>query len=153
MSKSNSYIEASGHTVTKRPNGTLDVSLSFVNDPGRTEQSHANACDISYILAQHVRAGVSPQVPEGVFNDLTQIVDYQTALNVVDSIHSIFESLPLKVRVAYDHNPSLFMQAVEDPSERDKLVELGVFMTKDGHSSGEGKPEVVIPKPKAEGAI
>ena len=79
-------------------------------------------------------------MPETQFNDLTNIPDYQTALNAVNSIESLFEQLPLQVRVEYGHDPVLFMDAVHDPSQRDKLVSLGVFEPMEGPVAGDLAP-------------
>lgn len=127
-----SWVESSGHIVTKRDNGTLDVSLSFEGDPGKTEQSHKDSTDISYLLNNYVQSGEQPKIPEQVFQDFSDLPDYQTCLNIVKDIDHLFNSLPIEVKSAYDQNPALFMQAVEDPAQRERLVALGVFNAPEG---------------------
>lgn len=131
------YKEASGNIVEIYSNGRRRVYLDFVGDPGCTEQSHKDACDLTYILGQHLKLGGIPPMPESQFNDLTTIPDYQSCLNAVNQIDDLFDTLPLKARQAYDYDPAKFMAAVYDPSQRDNLITLGVFKPMDGSAAGE----------------
>lgn len=133
-------IDNSGNVCEFYSSGRRRVMVDFSNDPGVTEQSHKDSCDITYILNQHIRMGGIPPMPENQFYDFTNVPDYQTALNTVLQIDSLFESLPLDARVAYDHDPVRFMKAVEDPSQRDALIKLGVFKPMEGASMGVGAP-------------
>lgn len=121
------HLDEAGNVVELYKSGRRRVYVDFSNDPGLTEQSHKDSCDIQNILSMHVRMGGIPPMPEDRFVDLTQSVDYQTCLNKVLSIQELFEGLPLDARVAYDHDPAKFMLAVEDPKEREKLISLGIF--------------------------
>ena len=121
------YVESSGMLVQIRSNGTRKVSLSFVNDPGLTEQSHGDQTSIQFILDQYIRAGQKVVMPESEFQNLLDIPSYQDALNVVHTIEDTFMNLPLKVREAYGHDPKLFMSAIENPEERTKLEGLGIL--------------------------
>lgn len=125
-----SWIDDAGNFVELYKSGRKRVFVDFSNDPGLTEQSHSPMTDITAIVNYHTRMGGIPPMPESTFVDLTQTLPYQEALNSVLQINSLFENLPLKARVAYDHNPALFMAAVEDPSQRDRLIELGIFNPK-----------------------
>lgn len=124
------FKDASGHDCVRREDGSLRVSLSFEGDLGRTEQSHKDSCDISYIISQYVRSGENIIMPEqavSMFQDFVDMPDYQDCLNMVNSIDDTFTRLPLDVRVAFDHNPALFMNALNDPSQVSKLRDLGVY--------------------------
>lgn len=116
------------------------VSISFENDPGKTEQSHAHACSITNIIAQHVRAGLPLDMPQSEFIDLTVVPDYQTALNTVMAIDDMFESLPSRIRNAFDNDPALLLQAMSDPSQRVRLTELGVLNVMDDVVAGVKSP-------------
>ncbi|QXP08451.1 MAG: internal scaffolding protein [Arizlama microvirus] len=144
-----SYRDQSGHDVIIRANGSRRVSLSFENDPGLTVQNHKDSCDITNILAGHIRMGDMPPMPESVFTDLTNMPDYQTCLNTVMAIDDIFDNLPPKVKIAFEQNPAALMAAVEDPTQRDRLIELGVFTATDGHQTTMSEQ---VPAEKSDGA-
>lgn len=133
-------VDSHGNVVEIYKSGRRRVSIDFSNDPGVTEQCHKDSCDITYILNHHLRMGGIPPMPEQQFQDFTNVPDYQTALNTVLQIDSLFEQLPLEARVAYDHDPARFMAAVHDPAHRDTLIKLGVFKPMEGASEGIGAP-------------
>lgn len=134
------WQEASGHYVEFLSNGKRRVYLDFSDCPILTEQSHKESCDIRNILSQHLRLNSMPPMPEAVFTDLSDLPDYQTCLNTVMSIDSIFQSLPSGVRTAFNGDPAALMAAVEDPAQRDKLVALGVFKPSEGVVKGSEVP-------------
>jgi hypothetical protein len=117
----------SGHDVWIRPNGTREVQLSFVGDPGKTEQSHKDICEISYILGQHAKAGLKPALMPHDVLDLTALPDYQTCLNSVLKIDDLFDTLSVDIKSEFDHDPARLMAALRDPSQEGRLVELGVL--------------------------
>lgn len=145
-------VDVHGNVCEFYASGRRRVFIDFSNDPGLTEQSHKDSCDITYILSQHVRMGGIPPMPEQAFQDFTNVPDYQTCLNTVLQINTLFEQLPLEARVAYDHNPAKFMAAVEDPMHRDTLIKLGVFKPKDGASEGGSAPPPKVDGGEAAGS-
>lgn len=123
--------EFSGHMVLVRPDGSKRVYLDFSNEKCITEQSHLGQTDVGYLVNQFLRSGQPAPLMDGVFNDYTDMPSYQECLNMVQDIDHIFENLPIAVKTAFDQSPALFMQALEDPSQRERLTELGVFERKD----------------------
>lgn len=97
---------------------------------GLTEQSHKDSCDINVIMKNYDKTGMVPvmldQVPK--FGDFSQVVDYQSALNLVIDAEEKFMQLPAAIRNEYDHDPQKFLFAIEDPSQRARLIELGVIV-------------------------
>lgn len=104
-------------------------AILFNNDPGLTEQSHAESCDINHIMASYIKSGQVPvmanQVPR--YDDFSSVKDFHSALNLVIQGEEAFAQLPANVRKEYDHDPANFLIALEDPTQRAKLIELGVF--------------------------
>lgn len=129
-----------GNIVQIFESGRKRVMLDFTGDPGLTEQAHKDQCDIVNLINSHLRFGGIPPMPESTFVDLTNMPSYSEALNTVLKIDDIFEQLPLKVRDAYGHDPVIFMDALHDPMQRDKLVELGIFNPMDGVDAGGAPP-------------
>lgn len=122
-----SFKDRAGNICTSRPNGSLLVELDCSVDDGCTEQHHLPECDLSTILNRFVRAQVPVSVPVSSFMDLTNLPDYQESLNSVHLTNKLFDSLPLAVKTAYDQNPALFVKALSDPLQKDRLIALGVF--------------------------
>lgn len=101
--------------------------------PGLTEQSHRDSCDINVIMAAYAKTGLVPVYPDQVpqHGDFTNVVDYQTALNVVIASQEAFDSLPAGVRKEFNYDPQEFLQALDDPKQRERLVKLGVVADSD----------------------
>lgn len=141
------YIEPhSGMRVIQREDGRLRVTMDCF-DAGKTEQSHKDGTDINYILMQHVKAGVKPALADHEFIDFTKMPDYQTCLNTVLSIDGYFDQLPIKVKEAFKQDPALLMDAIKDPTQRGRLIELGVLnantsLIEGSPSSGTGETPV-----------
>lgn len=118
--------------------------------PGLTEQSHKDSCDINKIMERYEVSGLVPvnsdQVPQ--FGDFSQVTDYQTALNLVIEAQESFDQLPAAVRKEFDHDPGLFLSALEDPQKRQRLVELGVFVEAKAQTGSEDK----APQPPSGGS-
>lgn len=124
------YKDSTGNVWSKREDGSLSVSLSFLGDDGLTEQSHSKSCDISYLVESYKRRGLPFVITDDVFKDFTELPDYQTALNTVREIDSLFMRFDAKIREEFGHDPSKLMSAIEDPGQRDRLIELGIFAPK-----------------------
>lgn len=112
------------------------VQVSFEGDPGRTEKHLAPLCDINKIIGRHLRDGTFPHQPVDNFVDLTNIPDYQTALNTVLKIDDAFAQLPSNIRAEFSHDPAALMAALEDPTQHRRLIEIGVLEAKDGAPVG-----------------
>jgi len=114
---------------------------AIICEDGLTEQSHKDSCDINKVMANYAKTGLVPvhadQVPQ--HGDFSCVVDYQDALNLVIAAQESFDSLPAVIRKEFDHDPGLFLSALDDPTARERLVNLGVFVER-GASSGASVP-------------
>lgn len=72
------------------------------------------------------------------------MVDYQSALNIVLAAQDSFDLLPANIRLEFNHDPELFLKAVDDPNQRARLVDLGVLV--DSEAPGEVLSSEPIPK-------
>lgn len=118
-------------SIEQRSDGSHRVRLIFQGDPGRTIQSYKESTDITKILERHLRQGVIPPMPESEFQSFVGLPDYQTCLNTVIKAQDLFSQLPISIKAHFDNDPELLMKAVEDPSRRNELIELGVFKPND----------------------
>lgn len=127
----------SGNDVVVRPDGSRRVSLSFKYDPGLTEQSHKDSCDINRIMATYAKTGQMPILVDRVpqYGDFSSVHDYHSALNAIVLAEDVFMELSASIRKEFDNDPAKFLEAVEDPAQRDRLVELGVLSTSEADNA------------------
>lgn len=122
----------------KTPYTPRDRVFTEVDSTDVAHQSFKDECDINNIMSRWEKTGVNEHVMNAVpqFADLTEVVDYQTALNVVREAELSFSSLPPQVRKHFENNPALFMQAVEsfesgEDTHVDTFEKLGLLQPRD----------------------
>lgn len=99
------------------------------SDVVMTKQSAKDECDINNILSQYKKTGILMHVTSArpTYEDLPSSVDYQDALNIMMDASAAFDGLPSKVRDHFQNDPYMFLQAINDPAQADKLREFGVL--------------------------
>lgn len=103
------------------------VAITFTY-PSKTQQAHAAECDINNIVARYKQTGILPEIArQGVFGDVSNIPDYQTALNIVEDAEKAFMALPAKVRERFGHNPGELVDFVQDVKNREEAIKLGLI--------------------------
>lgn len=103
------------------------ISFDVKSEEGasRTIQSQKEECDINNIIRKHVDLGVRFELPpESAYLDVSEIGDYQDALNRVIAAEELFMSLPWDVRAKFDNDPGKLVEYCQDIDD-DKLLELG----------------------------
>lgn len=110
-----------------------------------TKQSFKAECDIHNIIRQYSKTGVITHVQANrpIYTDLPDPLDYQTALNIQIEADQAFAGLPAVIRAEYGNDPGQFLAALHDPSQRDRLTEIGVFTPK----AVQAVPDAVRPPP------
>lgn len=106
--------------------------ITFVDDPGLTDQSQKDDCDINRIMARYRETGylVDPMHPgtrQPLFGDFTEIPDYQGALEVISAADAAFASLPANVRDRFGNNPQQIFDFLSDENNRDEAIALGLI--------------------------
>lgn len=122
---------------------SLDSGLKC-EDASLAQQQFKDECDINTILE---RFGVTGELPSAravpQYFDATQITDYHTAMNQVVAAQAAFMELPAKVRARFENSPEQFIAFVEDESNREEAVRLGLV------AASEQAVEAVQESPKA----
>ena len=129
----------------------------------RTHQSMAPECDINNIMRRFEKTGVLDHLNryEGSYGDFTAVPsDYHEAINSVMETNEMFLTLPAKIRKRFGNDPGQFLDFVQDPSNQDDMIKLGIAFPKDRPGDliekipGEKPAEVEKPadqgKPKGE---
>lgn len=114
--------------------------------PGRTKQSHRDECDINKIVAKYVRTGEYSHIAKSVprYGDFSQIATYQEALDQVNSAERAFMELPAAVRTRVGNRPAAFIAFLEDPSNDEEAIKLGLKVANIVPTPPEPIPVIVI---------
>lgn len=116
----------------RTPYGQYDP-LDFVTAPGEepsmTRQAFADECDVNKIVARAERTGVISHYnqAEPRFMDVSDMVDFQTAMNVVISTQDAFDALPSAVRFRFANDPAALVSFLADASNREEAISLGLI--------------------------
>lgn len=142
-----------------RKNGTRRVALDFrkkdektgelVFVPGRTKQSFKKEVNINTIVAKAKKTGLLPHVNQGVYGDFSNVKSYHDAMNLMIQVGEDFDRLPARIRAKFDNDPSIFCEALSDPKNTEKLVEMGVLEPRKGSKTpvkAQGEAKTAEPK-------
>lgn len=113
--------------IVIRENGSRDVGLKC-DEPSLTKQSESDACDINKIMARYEKDGVLRHVSENApfYADVSQVPDYQAALEVVQKADELFMSMPAELRAKFDNDPQVYFDFVSNPANKAELEKLGL---------------------------
>lgn len=97
------------------------------NNPSMTQQHFQSECDINNILRKYMHTGVLPGDPNGVYTDVSSMIDYRDALEQLRNADEQFSALPSHLRKAFDNNPAEFLDFISNSSNREQAIELGLI--------------------------
>lgn len=105
---------------------SFSSGLDCSDSPSLAQQHFRDECDINIMVERFARTGVppAPQVPAAV--EFNEVFDFQSAMNVVVEAQRGFSTLPAKVRARFSNSPGEFLAFVQDESNRDEAVALGL---------------------------
>lgn len=118
--------------ITRRPNG--NVRVQTINDePTMTQQQFKDQVDVNNIIAKFKKTGQITHLnaSKGVYADLTQVGDYQSAMDKVVKAQEAFLTLPADLRKKFGNDPENFLKFVDDPKNDAEAVELGIKIKKE----------------------
>lgn len=116
------------------------TGLSIPEDePVLTQQHFREECDINEIVR---RFGITGQLPEPwaapQYGDFTHATDFHTAQNLVIAAQQEFDRLPAELRERFGHDPQALLAFLDDGSNRDEAIALGLV----------AKPPEVLKEPE-----
>lgn len=133
---------------------TPDIDPPVNDEPSMTCQSYRDECDINCIMARYnpdfgLPVGVDPmKVPtrKAFFADCGDPFDFHRAQQVIAKAHENFDGLPVEVRARFGNDPGKLLEFLDDPSNFDEAVRLGLAQARavvdtgsdDGVSDGVG---------------
>lgn len=94
-----------------------------------TQQHFAAECDIGNIVAHYQNTGIYPHTVTGEpnYGDLSNLPDYQSAMNTIIAAQQAFDALPSHLRENFQNDPAKFMAFVHDDKNYTKAQELGIL--------------------------
>lgn len=107
------------------------VRVQFDNvGPDMTKQSFKDETDINTIIAQYDRTGLLVHLnkAEAQFVDVSEVGDYQDALDVVKASQDAFMQLSAATRKIFGNSAAAFLDAAHDPDKRDLLEAAGLLI-------------------------
>lgn len=109
--------------------GSQSEGITFT-EPSMTLQSAAPECDIYNILNQFNTTGIVTHVASGTpqYTDVSEIPDYQAALEIIMTAEEQFSALPSHVRREFDNDPGKMLEFIQNPDNYERGVELGLFV-------------------------
>lgn len=113
-------------------NAASDASGLFCPEPTLTQQQFREDSDINTIVE---RFGLTGQLPSDVKvpmeGDFADVVDFQSALNIVRASEEAFMEMPASVRERFDNNPGKLLAFVHDPANRAEAEKLGIVVPRE----------------------
>ncbi len=91
---------------------------------GRTKQCHKDECDINKIMARFEVTGTISHVNkyQGVYADFSDF-DFNEQTRRLTAGREVFDALPAEVRREFGQSPAAFFDFVNDPANKDDLLE------------------------------
>ena len=110
---------------------------------GRTKQSFKEECDVNNIVNRWLKSGLMPSanVVPAQFLDVSEIPDYQTSLNLVNQANAMFANLPANVRDRFDNNPAKLLSFVQDKSNLEEAINLGLCERREPSTGAAERPQ------------
>ena len=97
-------------------------------DPSLAQQHMKDECDINIIVERFGVTGQLPVVPlEPSYGDFSGVSDYHSALNAIRASEEAFMALPAKIRAKFDHDPNALLEFLQNETNRDGAIELGLI--------------------------
>jgi phage internal scaffolding protein len=83
---------------------------------------------------------------KALYGDFSSVPDYQEAMNTVIHAQDQFNALPANIRKEFDHDPEKMLAFCSDPTNLEKMRELGLAKPEEKQAEPQ-KVEVVNPSP------
>lgn len=105
---------------------------TFNTEPTMTQQQFKSQCDINQIIKKFEKTGMISHLNNnaGNYGDFSTIQNFQQNLNMVLSAQSSFDALPPEVRKRFGNNPSNLIDFVQNESNYEEAVKLGLVQKK-----------------------
>lgn len=121
-------------------------------DPSLTKQSFTKSSDIREMLVKYAKTGIlgdPSRTP--IFGDFSR-TDFVESMNLVASVKSQFENLPVVIRDRFQNDPAEMLEFLADEKNNDEAVRLGLRKAPEPHTIKDDPSHVTPPTPAKESA-
>jgi len=128
-----------------------DRVFTEVDRVSMTRQEFALESDINTLMSRFEKSGVPP-LGTGIpprYLDLTDVPDFQAAMQLMIDAEEAFMALPAKVRREFDNDPGKFVAFAEREENLPRMREWGLAAPEEPVEAPERVDPVVVP-PKAD---
>lgn len=110
---------------------TVRTSIIFPKET-MAKQSFKDETNINTIMRKYENGHAIEHVSrvQGAYGDFTNVQSYQLSLNQVIEAQEAFDQLPAMIRKRFNNDPAHLMTFLEDPSNLDEAVKLGLVERK-----------------------
>lgn len=103
------------------------LDSAAVGLPSRTQQHFAEEVDINTIVKRFGLTGELPtHVPHILQGDFTNVIDFQSAMDMIVSAREAFMEQPADIRARFDNDPQKFLDFVSSKDNLDEAIKLGL---------------------------
>jgi len=112
--------------------GQQKLTIDFTGEESLTKQSDRNEADINSIIKKFEKTGMVDSLNrnEPVFADISKYDGLQQMIMTVQDAWDDFMLLDAHTREQFDNDPTKLVAFLEDPSNREKAVALGLIEPK-----------------------
>lgn len=113
--------------IKLRPKAERLYSKSYDLKKSRTKQEFAKQCDVNRLVSSYMKTGQFDN-PHGLgmFEDVSEVPDYQNALQLVINARQSFEELDPNLRKKFHNSPQELLAFLSDPSNEEESIKLGL---------------------------
>lgn len=118
--------------MTVKKSRTRERQKSLNSGELVTKQSEVARTNINSIMAKYQKTGHIPQVTATpMYGDVSQAPAYQAACEIVAKAKQQFDALPAQIRDYFKNDPANMLEFVNNPDNKDKMIELGLAKKSD----------------------
>jgi len=113
--------------IIRHENGKVKV-VTINSEPTKTQQQFQEQCDVNNIMKKYRNVGEITHLARkaGTYADLTNVPDYQGALDTVLQATHAFSTLPAHVRKRFGNDPSELISFLQDKNNNEEAIKLGL---------------------------
>ncbi len=97
------------------------------SEPVMTKQSFKQEVDMNNIIARHVKRGGVPPLPPDLSFGFAPPYSFHEAMNLIREADNYFDQVPSELRNRFRNDPGLFIDFIENPDNRDELMDMGLI--------------------------